>query len=171
MQLGLVTPNEFQLTLLPGTELFAQTGPFPRGAEIHLADTSLVVLANGCLSVAYLNPGSVTLDCYAGECKYATELGGAFANVNEQTQLTLDIGQSAPPPAVVIPLTDHVRYWTLLNGTAAGAADTSRCQVPNAVATVAARAAAETQRAPTRTPEPSETPAGVEPAITETPVP
>src|SRR5207253_2128098 len=81
-----------------GTDLYAQTGPYPRGAEIHLANTSLVVLASGCLGLTYLDPGSVTLDCYAGQCQYATELGGEFANIKEQTQLTLQIGQSAPPP-------------------------------------------------------------------------
>ena len=113
----------------------------------------------------------MTLACYAGECKYATVLGGAFTNVSEQTQLTLEIGQSAPPPAVVIPLTDHVRYWNLLNGSSAGAANTARCQVPNAVATVAARVAIETQRAPTQTPQPSETSADVAPAVTHTPAP
>jgi hypothetical protein len=177
VQIGLVTPNEFQVTLLPGTDLFAQTGPYARGAEIHLANTTLVVVADGCVGVDYLDPGNVALDCYAGTCKYATELGGAFATINDQTQLTLDISRSAPPPAVVIPLTDHQRYWTLLNSTSAGAANTTRCQVPNAVATLAARVAVETQRAPTQTPAasdtpaPSDTPADVGPAITDTPIP
>ena len=174
VQLGLVTNKVFQLNLLPGTDLFAQTGPYPRGVELHLADTSLVVVAEGCMALSYVDAGSVAIDCYSGSCQYRTELGGSFLPVDEQTQLTLAVGQKTPSPAVKIPLPDHLRYWNLLNITAAGAADTAQCQVPNAAATLSARvvtAAAETQRADTPTPEATFGSAGTIPPDSPTPGP
>src|SRR5579859_7626822 len=154
-QIGLVNDQQLQLWLLPGSDVFVQTGPFPAGVELVLADSEVVAVGKGCLALHYVNPTTVTLDCYGGVCGYSTRLGTDLAPFGAGTQVTAQVGQTLGTGPQPIPLADHTRFWQLLASGSLGPDDAQLCQVPNGPATQAARVAtivAATQLAPTATP-------------------
>jgi hypothetical protein len=151
---GLVNETQFQLAVLPGSDVFAQTGPYAQGVEVDVADSELVAVAKGCLAVHFINSNTVSLNCYGGQCGYSTRLGADLIPVDAGSQVTVQVGQAAGSGPAPIPLADHARYWQLLGPGSPGADDAKLCQLPNAPATQAARlqtAIAITQAAPTAT--------------------
>jgi serine/threonine protein phosphatase PrpC len=170
-QLGPVNEKQFQLTLLPGSDVFAQAGPYTRGVELDLADSQVVAVGKGCLALHFVNTTTVTLDCYGGQCGYSTRLGADLTPFDAGSQVTLQVGQlsgSAPAP---IPAADHARFWQLLASGGRGEDDAKLCQLPNAPATQAARlqtAIAATRLPPTATQAPTESPT-LAPAASTTP--
>jgi serine/threonine protein phosphatase PrpC len=158
-QFGLVNDQEFQLIVLPGSDVFAQTGPYERGAELQLADSEVAVEGKGCLALHFVNTSTVTIDCYGGLCGYSTKLGADLASIDAGSQVTVQVGQTAPSAPATIPAADHSRFWQLLAAGGPGGDDAKLCRVPNAPATQAVRlqtAVALTQAAPTATPSPTE---------------
>ena len=160
-QFGLVTAKEFQVAVLPGSDVFAQTGPYARGVELEVADSSIVAVGQGCLALHFVSPTTVTLDCYGGQCGYSTRLGVDLAPIDVGAQVTVQIGQTTPSAPAAIPAADHARFWQLLAGAGPGPEDARLCKVPNAPATQAARqqtAVVLTLLAPTQTQTPSPVP-------------
>jgi serine/threonine protein phosphatase PrpC len=134
LQFGLVTEKLFQLTLLSGGELFLQTGPYASGAEVQLANSSVVFYSKGCLALSYPAPDKVQAVCYKGECSFVTEIGG--------TAMDLAVGATEAPASAAIGADNQERQWQLLAHTSAGLSDAGLCGVPNVQATQAAQAAA-----------------------------
>ena len=170
-QLGLVNESQFQLVVLPGSDVFAQTGPYAQGVEVDVAGSELVLVGKGCLALHYVAPNTVTLNCYGGVCGYSTHLGGDLVPVDVASQVTIQVGQSAGSGPAPIPLADDARFGQLLATGGPGPDDAKLCQLPDAPATQAARlqtAIAETQAAPTATETATETPL-VTPDVSSTP--
>jgi PPM family protein phosphatase len=174
-QLGLVNKSQFQLDVLPGSDVFAQTGPYAQGVEVDVADSELVAVAKGCLALHFISANSLSLNCYGGQCGYSTRLGTDLIPVDVGSQVTVQLGQPAGSGPALIPLADHARFWQLLGPRAPGADDAKLCQLPNAPATQTARlqtAVAMTQAAPTATATATEAPvvtAEGSPAASSTP--
>jgi serine/threonine protein phosphatase PrpC len=159
-QLGLVNDTQFQLDVLPGSDVFVQTGPYAQGVEVDVADSQLVAVAKGCLALHFISANNLSLNCYGGQCSYSTRLGGDLVPVDAGSQVTIQVGQAAGSGPAPIPLADHARFWQLLSPTASGVDDAKLCQLPNAPATQQSRlqtAIAITQAAPTATPSPTST--------------
>jgi hypothetical protein len=154
VQLGLVNDREFQLDVLPGSDVFAQTGPYARGIEVDVAGSQVAFVAKGCLALHFANANTLTLNCYGGQCGYSTKLGTDLTPVEVGSQVTVQLGQALGSGPVPIPLADHARFLQLLNSGAPGPEDVLLCQLPDVQATQAARlqtAVAATQAAPTAT--------------------
>lgn len=158
--LGLVSDRQFQLAVLPGSDVFAQTGPYAGGLELEVADSQVVVLAKGCLALHFITANTFSLNCYGGQCGYSTKLGGDLTPVAVGSQVTLQVGQAAGSGPVPIPLAEHARFWQLLASGAPGPDDAQLCLLPNAPQTQTARLAtalASTRAAPTATETPAPT--------------
>ena len=165
--LGLVNDRQFQLAVLPGSDVFAQTGPYPGGLELEVADSQLVVLAKGCLGLHFISANTLSLNCYGGQCGYSTKLGGDLTPVAVGSQVTVQLGQPTGSGPVPIPLAENARFWQLLASGAPGPDDAQLCLLPNVPQTQTARlqtAVANTQAAPTAT----DTPAPTEALVTVT---
>ena len=159
VQMGLVNDAQFQIAVLPGSDVFVQTGPYVRGVELDVADSEVVAVAKGCLAMHFISANSLSVNCYGGRCGYSTKLGTDLTPVEVGSQVTVQVGQAAGSVPIVIPLADNARFWQLLATIPAGAADAKLCQLPDAQATQAARlqtAVANTQAAPAATPSPTE---------------
>ena len=139
LQFGLVTSNQFQFTLLPGSDIFLQTGPFARGAEIQIPDSSVVVVGQGCLAVQFYEARTVAVACYEGECGFSTEIGADLSPLAAGSQLLIDLDADTAIDPAPISDEDKRRYWELLSITGAGREDTARCNLPNYSATQVAR--------------------------------
>src|SRR5579859_2683854 len=122
-QIGLVNDARFQLDVLPGSDVFAQTGPYAQGVEVDVADSELVAVAKGCLALHFINANSLSLNCYGGLCGYSTRLGGDLVPVDVGSQVTVQVGQAAGTGPAPIPLADHARFWQLLGLAGPGADD------------------------------------------------
>lgn len=154
-QLGLVNDDQFELVLLPGSDVFAQTGPYAQGVELEVADSQMVVIGKGCLALHFVSSTAVTLDCYGGQCGYSTRVGTDLTSVDVGSQVTVQVSQTNGSGTAPISSADHARYWQLLASGGSGPDDAKLCQLPNAPATQAARvltAIAVTQLAPSATP-------------------
>jgi len=66
--MGLVNDTQFQIAVLPGSDVFAQTGPYARGVELQVADSQVVAVAKGCLALHFISANSVSVNCYGGRC-------------------------------------------------------------------------------------------------------
>lgn len=166
LQFDVVTSNLIQFTLLSGSDIVVQTGPYPKGAEIRLAANSPVsVFVRGCLGLRFIDDKSFTASCFDGECSLSTQLGAELTQVVEGTQIKIDIGQPAPKGVEISPQ-DYGKYWSFLANTSVGRNDIAACNIPNVAATQAA--IATFQSIATRTAAASITPT-VEAAATETP--
>jgi serine/threonine protein phosphatase PrpC len=158
VQMGLVNEQQFQLAVLPGSDVFAQTGPYARGVELDVADSQLAVVAKGCLALHFVGANSLTVNCYGGQCAYSTRLGTDLTPVEVGSQVTLQVGQAAGSGPAPIAFADDVRFWQLLAAGGPGADDAKLCQLPDVPATQAARqqtATAFAAAAPTATPSPT----------------
>jgi len=165
LQFGVVTNSQINFTLLPGSEVLVQTGPYAKGAEIQLANTSAVAQIRGCLTLHYIDEQNFTAGCLQGECSYSTEFGGALTPFTQGTQVSLRLGQTVPLSRGPIPMREYTKFFNLLTATGAGRGDIRRCQIPDVAATQAAKA---TTAAPTLTLTPgSLTPAT---AVSGTPI-
>lgn len=140
LQFGLVTNNQFQFTLLPGSDIFIQTGPFARGAEIQIPNTSMVVVGLGCLSLQFYDaPRELVATCYDGECGYSTEIGQDLVPLPAGKQARFDLGDTITMRPGEITEEGRRHYWELLSETGAGREDIARCRLPNYSATQVAR--------------------------------
>src|SRR5205823_3140246 len=91
LQFGAVTTSQFHFTLLPGSEILVQTGPYAKGAEIQLASSPAVAEVRGCLALHYVDEQNFTAGCFQGECSYSTEFGGDLVSFDSGTQISLRI--------------------------------------------------------------------------------
>ncbi len=157
-QLGLVNDEQFHLDLLPGSDVFAQTGPYNRGIELAVADSQLVMVGKGCLALHFVTQTSVTLDCFGGQCGFSTRLGTDLTPIDVGAQVSVLVGQTTASAPAPIPIADEARFWQLVSSAGPGADDARLCQLPDAPATQAARVLtviAATQLAPTSTSTPT----------------
>jgi protein phosphatase len=139
LQFGVVSNNQFQFTVLPGSDIFVQTGPFARGAEILVPNSSVVVAGLGCLSLQFLDARSLIVGCYDGECSYTTEIGADLTALEPGGTMRIDLGESVTMTPAEITEDDRRHYWELLSHTGAGREDSARCSLPDYAATKAAR--------------------------------
>ena len=130
IQLDLVIDPRVQLQLLSGSDLFAQSGPYPNGMEIEFVGTTASVRVRGCLATTFLEPMRVTASCFDGSCEYRTTLGGEFTPISEGQQVSLDLQSATVESNRAIPPTEARKYWDFLQTTGAGRADATRCNVP-----------------------------------------
>lgn len=134
LQLGIVSVDQFQVTLLPGSEVLVQTGPYLKGAVIELGNSLAEAQVRGCLAVDYVDELTYTAECLQGECSFSTEIGNPLAPIAEGSQVTLRMGQALPASRVPIPQGDYSKFIDLLAGAPGGRADMRRCQIPGAPA-------------------------------------
>lgn len=166
LQFNSVTEKLFQFTLLPGSELVVQTGPYTRGAEIHLARTVANVRVKGCMAVQFIEAARLEATCLNGECGISPDLGQPFITFTNGTRKSLTLG-----PTVTVSTDTYTpgflaELWPLLSFITAGEADAPFCNVPNVPATATAianltatmRATRLTQPTRTNTPTPTTTP-------------
>jgi protein phosphatase len=139
LQFGVVSNNQFQFTVLPGSDLFVQTGPFARGAEVLIPNSSVVVAGLGCLSLQFLDPRTLTVGCYDGECSYTTEIGADMTALEPGGTMRIDLGDSVTVTPAEITDDDRRHYWELLPHTGAGRQDSALCNIPDYSATQVAR--------------------------------
>src|SRR5262249_39322168 len=88
-ELGLVTEQEFELAVLPGSDIFAQSGPYARGVDLEVADSQVLARVQGCLGMHFINANSLSLNCYDGQCSYRTKLAGDLIPIDPGTQVTI----------------------------------------------------------------------------------
>lgn len=164
LQFTVVTEKLFQLMLLPGSEVVIQTGPYARGAEVHLARSVASVRVIGCLTLQFLEATQVDLICLNGECGISPDLGQPFVPFTSGTRKTLTLGPTVTVSTDTPAPNAAEALWPLLSFTSVGLADAPLCRVPNVPATATAEAnitaTARATRAtqPTRTTTPSATP-------------
>jgi protein phosphatase len=130
--LGIVSADQFQVTILPGSEVLVQTGPYDDGAVIELADSMALARVRGCLAISYVDDRTYTAACLQGECSYSTGIGNPVASIEEGSLVTLTMGQAKPASRVPIPQRDYSSYIDLLVGAPSGRADLRRCLIPGA---------------------------------------
>jgi serine/threonine protein phosphatase PrpC len=186
IQLDLVIDPRVQLQLLSGSELFAQSGPYPNGMEVEFVGTTASVRVRGCLATTFLEPTRVTAACFDGSCEYRTTLGGEYTQIPEGQQVSLDLQTAAIESNRAIPPTEARRYWDFLQQTGAGRADATRCNVPppptptrtrtpvpsaTPQPTAASATSGSEPQPPTSTPAPNPTVTPVPPTNTFAPVP
>ncbi|HLF01195.1 MAG TPA: protein phosphatase 2C domain-containing protein [Anaerolineales bacterium] len=148
----------FRFEVDNGSDTFAQTGPYPNGAEFRFAGVSIAASVRGCMAVRYYAENFipfVSLACFSGECGYTPVRGGATIPLQTGQQFIVNINDPANPAEQGIPQAEKLKYWSLLNLTSAGRADARRCNVPppptptprpTATPTVNAAATAECER-------------------------
>jgi protein phosphatase len=142
LQFDVVTANQIQLTLLSGSDIVIQTGPYPRGAEIRLANSPASVVVHGCLAINFVDDKNFTTNCFDGECSVSTQIGGDLIQFGKGTQLKIEIGQPAPEE-IPIPSKEFVKYWKLLAQTEVGKEDMKACGIPDVSATQSALATSQ----------------------------
>jgi len=163
LQFNAVTEKLFQFTLLPGSEVVIQTGPYARGAEIHLARSAVSVRVNGCMALQFLNPVEVEAFCLSGECGVSPDLGQPFVAFTGGVRKTLTLGPTTAVSTDSFTSEAIEELWPVLSFTSAGLADAAVCGVPNvsatatAAANITATARATRATQPTHTPTPSST--------------
>jgi PPM family protein phosphatase len=150
-QFSAVTDSRIQLNLLPGSDLFFQTGPYSNGAEVELAGLSVVASVKGCMAAYYVNDSSFVASCFNGECGLSINFGADYTLFDEGQQVTFDLNTLEVSETKTIPIADSEKYWNLLSQTSAGRQDAGRCSVPNFEATQAAIETAAAAVARTRT--------------------
>ncbi|MBI3362210.1 MAG: serine/threonine-protein phosphatase [Chloroflexi bacterium] len=130
-----VTSSRIQFTLVEGSDIFIQTGPYLKGAEIQLADSSIVVVSRGCLSLHYIDAKNIAVGCFDGECGYSAQLGSPAMPFDKGTRITIVTG---PPMALVtapIAPGEYAQYRSLLAQSEAGRKTIDQCRVPNVAVT------------------------------------
>lgn len=120
----------FRIELLPGSDLFVQTGPYADGAEIELAGSSVVTNVRGCMATYYADDNTLFADCFQGACALSTDFGSEFTEFSQGQQIRLDISEPRVTNQQTIPEDDKLKYWRLLSQTGAGREDIRRCNVP-----------------------------------------
>jgi protein phosphatase len=168
LQFNTVTEKLIQFTLLPGSEVVVQTGPYARGAEIHLARAVASVRVNGCMALRFLEATQVEAICLSGKCGVSPDLGQPFVNFNSGTRKTLTLGPTVSVSTDTYTPSFLEEFWPLLNFTTAGEADAPLCRVPNVSATSTAVANVTASAVATRATQPTRTQTAT-PTITSTP--
>ncbi len=166
LQFDVVTTNQIQVILLPGSNVFVQPGPYPRGVDISLANLALSFsVRDGCLALRY-TADNVLAGCYDGQCSYVPQVGASPVAIGEGQQVTINFTPTVTPagPETGIEADTSADYWSLLSRTSVGRQDAQRCGVPDLEATATAQArtratsaARQTASAATRTPAPTAT--------------
>jgi serine/threonine protein phosphatase PrpC len=123
----------FRFEIDNGSDTFAQTGPYPNGAEFRFVGVQIAATVRGCMAVRYYAENFIpfaSLACFSGECSYAPTRGGAALPLSVGQQFIVNINDPANPVEQEIPREEKLKYWNLLNLTSAGRADAKRCNVP-----------------------------------------
>lgn len=133
-----VTDAKMLMSLLRGTDLFMNTGPYPNGSEVQLDGTSLTLRGQGCWAVEYMQEEpKMRMSCYSGVCTYRLDLVTPFEELKPGFQLVIDDTETVVTDTQRIPQTDSTKYFNLLSRTTEGRKDLARCNVtlPTAVRT------------------------------------
>ncbi len=161
LQFSAVVEAGFSLRLFAGSQVFFNTGPYPNGASIELAEQSAVLMTvKGCVALNYVDHARLTADCYSGECAYSLNFGTDTTTFNpgEQIDIQLDASPVSVSEPKKNPQSDNLKYWKLLNLTSAGRSDIKQCAVPP-----------PSPPTPTRTVSPTPLPPAATPTLTPPP--
>ncbi|MBM4423804.1 MAG: serine/threonine-protein phosphatase [Chloroflexi bacterium] len=164
LQFEVVTEKLIQLTLLTGSDIVVQTGPYSRGAEIRLANLPVTVAIRGCMGLAFVTDNSFTATCFDGECGISTQIGAESIHFDKSTQLQIEIDKPSPTTGSPIPSNDFAKYWTLLSQNGVGKEDIKACGITNVAATQSAAATFQSNAAKTAR-------AAITPTLEATPLP
>src|SRR3990172_4955763 len=130
LQLQGVTDARVQVRLLEGSRIFAQSGPYPNGAEIEFAGLPVIATTRGCLGTEYTDQTTLTVLCFQGACLLSTDFGATSEEIAAGQSVTIDVSRLLINPARPISAANASAYWDLLLGTAAGQDDARQCNVP-----------------------------------------
>ncbi len=129
IQFSAVTDSRFQLKLLPGSDVFFQTGSYNNGAEVELVGLSVVVSTKGCLAAYYQDDSTLKASCFNGDCGVSINFGADYTTFDTGQEITFDLNTLSITNTQPIPKADNLKYWNLLNLTSAGRLDAPRCNV------------------------------------------
>ncbi len=130
LQLQGVTDARVQVRLLEGSRIFAQSGPYPNGAEIEFAGLPVIATTRGCLGTEYTDQTTLTVLCFQGACLLSTDFGATAEEIAAGQSVTIDVSRLLTNPARPIIAANASAYWDLLQRTAAGQDDARQCNVP-----------------------------------------
>src|SRR3990170_3757551 len=130
LQLQGVTDARVQVRLLEGSRIFAQSGPYPNGAEIEFAGLPVIATTRGCLGTEYTDQTTLTVLCFQGACLLSTDFGATAEEIAAGQSVTIDVSRLLTNPARPILAANASAYWELLQRTSAGQDDARQCNVP-----------------------------------------
>lgn len=131
LTLDSIAPDQFFLSVLPGSDVFIKTMPFPEGAEIVLGDFDLALQSKGCMAVIQAsNTNTLTGYCLAGECKYRLSSDEDFVDLPGGNQVQIQLGEELKATTQRIAARDRTRYEEALKYSALAQADWQQCTAP-----------------------------------------
>jgi len=170
LQLQGVTDARVQVRLLEGSRIFAQSGPYPNGAEIEFAGLPVIATTRGCLGTEYTDQTTLTVLCFQGACLLSTDFGATAEEITAGQSVSIDISRLLINPARPISAANASAYWELLQRSTAGQDDALQCNVPAPPSVPSPTTRSDSERGPAP-PANTAVPPTNTPAPTDTPVP